>query len=128
MLEQNNYWWSGYFVIDHVAMTEIINLLASDETDKDSTTTNLIFQDLPDVMDDPQVAFSTQLDIIQTACHHLVGSGKNTDWSDITALVPDHLLTNLDLHLFLMEWKALSSLDKNPNCRFPTLEISGVNP
>ena len=127
LLELNNYWWGGYFIIDQVAMTEIIHLLASDVSKKDSIAGNQKIEQLPDVMDDPQKAFSTQLDIIQTACHQLVGSNHNPDWSQVIALVPDHLLTNLDLNLFLMEWNALSSLDQNPNCRFPTLEISGID-
>jgi hypothetical protein len=91
------------------------------------TSGNHKIQVFPEVMDDPQKAFSSQLAIVQTVCQQLAGLIHNPDWTQVTSLIPTHLLTDLDIQQFQTEWETLLSLEQNPNCRFPTLEISGID-
>ena len=124
VLEDNNYWWSGYIIFDHVALTTMLDLLGGVEVNGKNIPANQALQEFPNVIKDPLAAFSSQLAIAQTACHRLTGLSQNPDWSPVISLIPTHLQTDLDIPQLVLEWDTLFSSKHSPNCRFPTLEIS----
>ena len=127
VLEENNYWWSGYIIFDHVALTTMLDLLGGVEVNGKTIPAYQAIQEYPNVIKDPLTAFSTQLAIVQTACHRLTGLSRNPDWSPVISLIPTHLLTDLDIPQLVLEWETLFSSKHSPNCRFPTLEISMID-
>lgn len=126
-LEENNYWWSGYFIFDHVALIKMLNHLGKLGINGQIISENQAIQEFSEAVNDPQNAFSTQLAIVQTACQKLAGLKENPDWSKITSLITTHILTDLDIPQFMMEWEASLSSQPSPNCMFPTLEISRID-
>jgi hypothetical protein len=127
VLEENNYWWSGYFVIDHVAMKKFMNLLGKADDNGEIIYRVQLIEEIPEAIEDPKKAFSIQLAIMQIACQRLAGLSQNPDLSQVIMLSPTHLLTDLDLYQFRTEWKKLFSDEHNPNCMFPTLEQSWID-
>jgi hypothetical protein len=124
VLENNNYWWSGYFIFDDGALTKIFNLLGGLELNGRSVSGEQAMLELPKVVDDPLKAFSSQMAILQSACHKLAGISIKPDWSQVSVLIPTHILTDLDSNQIVSELKTLNSSGHNPTCKFPTLEIS----
>jgi len=126
-LEENNYWWSGYFVSDHVAMTEILNIIGEAGENRTATFGDQFILESPEGNNNPQKTFSIQLALMQSACQILSGLSQNPDLRQVFSLSPTHLLTDLDFNQFLIEWDTLLSNQQSPNCKFPTLEISRVD-
>jgi hypothetical protein len=127
VLENNNYWWSGYFIIDHVAVMKILNLRGDAEVNRKVIEVNQPYAGLPAVVENPQSAFTNQLVIMRTACHQLAGLSENPDWSLVSSLIPTHIQSDLDFHQFTLEWEASFSVKHNPICTFPTLEVSWID-
>lgn len=127
LLEENNYWWSGYLVLDYVALTHLFNSLGDVMINDQISSGDKAILDLTHAADSPEKAFSTQLAIVQTACRNLTELMDNPYWSNDISLVSDHLLTDMDLQQYVLEWKASLSGEQSPNCRFPTLELSRID-
>jgi len=124
LLKNNNFWWSGYIVIDHVAAMEILSILGKVNENGEIISGDQLNNEHSEVIDNPQKAFAIQLALMQTACHGLSGLSPNPDLQQLLLLSPTHLITDLDLNQLLLEWKTLLLNQQIPNCKFPTLEIS----
>ena len=124
LLEDNNYWWSGYFIFDKVALTQIFNLLGGIELNGKNLSGEQALSELPMVLDNPHQAFSSQLAILQSACHKFLVT--NQDISQIITLSPDHIYTSLDFDQLQTELKTMYSSEHHLSCRFPTLEITRI--
>jgi hypothetical protein len=126
LLEDNNYWWSGYFIFDEVALTQIFNLLGGIELNGKNLSGEQALNELPRVLDNPYEAFSSQLAILQSACRKFMEANQNPDMSQIISLLPDHIYTSLDFDQLQTELKTLYSSEHYLSCRFPTLEITRI--
>ena len=127
MLAENNYWWSGYIIYDHVALADLVNQLGMVEIDGGIISAEQAISKLPDAMDASPNSFSYQLAIIQTACQNLTGIPQKPVWSQDISLSPTHILTDLDIQGLMTEWEATFSSKHSLNCRFPTLEVSRID-
>ncbi len=128
LLENNNYWWSGYFIFDEVALTKIINLLGGIERNGNTLTGEQSVKEFPEVLEYPQDALSSQIAILQSVCRKFSGSSANLDMSQIVSLFPNHIFTSLDSNQLQTEMETLYSSSNYLTCRFPTLEISRSEP
>ncbi len=124
VLKENNYWWSGYIVIDHVAMEEIINKLGEANDNAEFFSANQIINEDLAIMGNSQNSFSIDLTHMRTACQLLSGFSQNPELLTYLLLDSDHVATDLDRNQLLLEWNALSSNVQSFNCRFPTLEFT----
>jgi hypothetical protein len=124
LLKENNFWWSGYIVIDHVAAMKILNILGEADEYGEIISGDQINHKNPEVIDNPQKAFAIQIAFMQAACHGLSGLTLNPDLQQIILLSPTHLISDLNLNQLLLEWKSILLNQQMPNCKFPTLEIS----
>jgi len=126
LLEDNNYWWSGYLIFDEVALSKIYNLLGSIEMNGKEISGEQALKELPEVLDDPHAAFSSQVAILRSACHKFMEFNHNPDMSQIISLLPNHIFTSLDFNQLQTELETLYSSEHNLTCRFPTLEITRI--
>jgi len=124
LLSDSNYWWSGYFIFDQVAQLETIDLLGGIEINGEMISGSQLINELPNLEENPRDAFWTELTIVQTACQNLLGVIQNPDWLRLESMAPAHILTDLDIQLYLTELAASVPSQRGLNCRFPTLEIS----
>jgi hypothetical protein len=124
ILKENNYWWSGYIVIDHSAMQDIINRLEKSKVNSEFFSRNQRKDEDLSIVGSPQNSFSIDLTLIQTACQILSEFSQNPDLFNNLLLDSNHVATDLDRNQLLLEWNALSSNDQSLNCRFPTLEFT----
>jgi hypothetical protein len=124
VLKENNYWWSGYIVIDQVAIEDIINRLEKVNGDAEFFSANQSINEDLAIMGNLQNSFSIDLALRQTACQFLSGFSQNPELLNNLLLDSDHVATDLDRNQLLLEWNALSSNDQRLNCRFPTLEFT----
>jgi hypothetical protein len=126
ILKNDNYWWSGYIVVDEVAMAGLFNLLGGIELNGRNFTGEQAAEKFPVVQGDPQKATSSQIAILQSACHKIQEITPNPDLPQLSSLLPPHILTDLDSSQLQTEMQSFYSNHRKPTCRFPTLEISGV--
>jgi hypothetical protein len=124
VLKENNYWWSGYIVIDNVGMEEIINKLGKVNENVEFFSANQSINEDLAIMGNPQNSFSIDLALMQTSCQFLSGFSQNPELLNYLLLDSDHVTTDLDRNQLLLEWNAISSDDQRLNCRFPTLELT----
>jgi hypothetical protein len=126
LLEQNNYWWSGYIVFDEQSLTKIYNQIGGLDLNRSTLTGSQVVQDFTDVNVNSQDAYSSQVAILQSVCHKLTAASLNPDILKLGTQVPANIITNLDTHALQMELETVYSGDHHPTCRFPTLEISRI--
>jgi hypothetical protein len=121
-LESNNFRWSSYLVLDKYAARKIIDLLGGIVLNGETTSGDQAIRELPDAIENPQEAFSYQVNVMQATCRKLSDVTSQPDWSQVVSLIPDHAITDLSSDQFLIEWENLLAKE-NPSCNFPTLEI-----
>ena len=126
-LEDNNYWWSGYFIIESDSLPETLDAYATGEDFGEIIYQDEFSSDRNGVKNDPTTEFNHQLALIQNTCHRLSGITQNS--TSLRKILTDsnHLVSNLDPDRLEIELKKLIVNRKNLNCTFPTLEISQVN-
>lgn len=127
VLEENNYWWSGYFVFDQFAQSKVLSFLSGDEASSSETDGLTGTGGSVDVVDDHQKAFTDQLAMIQSVCQNMAGFSQDPDWLLISSLIPDHVLTDLNIHQLNSEWETTLSNGRHTSCRFPTLQVTRVD-
>ena len=126
VLSNNNYWWGGYIVFDEVALTRIIDLMGGIDMKGRILTGEQALTELPAALDNPQDANSSQIAILQSACHKFQEIIPDPDMPRLNSLLPNHILTDLDSSQLQTEMQSLYAREQKPTCRFPTLEISQV--
>jgi hypothetical protein len=128
LLADNNYWWSGYFIFDEIALAKITHLIADIEPVGGASSTAQEGNDSPEPQAVSLDIFSAQVSLLQSACQEFIKTSRDADLSQLISLLSDHFLTNLEAGQIELEWDTLYSNDHNPSCRFPTLEISRLEP
>ncbi|HSB65442.1 MAG TPA: hypothetical protein VLD65_02630 [Anaerolineales bacterium] len=128
LLEKNNYWWSGYIIYDEVSLAKIFTLLGGIQLNGKTVADSQVLQSVSKVIEDPHNAYSVQIAILQSLCAKFSDINTQPDLTQLMTLFPDHILTDFDANQLQMELEALSSNHNDQTCRFPTLEISRVEP
>jgi hypothetical protein len=125
VLEENNYWWSGYFIYDQAGIMGILDLLNLKPAEEENSMRHQILE-TPDAVTDSEKDFSSQLVILQSVCHVLGELTQNQEISQVATKISSHMASNLELQQIISEWETLFSNESAPNCRFPTLQVSRV--
>jgi hypothetical protein len=126
LLKNDNYWWSGYIVVDEVAMTRIINLIGGIDKNGKILKGDQVVEEFPNLLDNPQDSYSSQIVILQSACHKFLEISPNLDMPQLLSLLPNHILTDLDSNQLQSEMQSMFAGGRIQTCRFPMLEISQV--
>jgi hypothetical protein len=127
-LQSSNYWWSGYFIFDAQAVSSFSSQVM--QTSPQSNTSFSIQEngDYLEIIEHTNAGRSSQLGLLQSACQKFFKTGQGVSLSQLLSLLTGHYLTNLQPELVQQEWDSLYSGEQNPTCRFPTLEISRLEP
>jgi hypothetical protein len=128
LLQNNNYWWSGYIVFENETLVKILGMMDGERLNMEATSDLQALQDLPGAMDDPQNSYSAKVGLFQSMCHKMSEIGTHPELEQLLFQVSNHILTDLDSDQLQMELKVLSSEHQYRTCRFPTLEISRIEP
>ncbi len=128
LLEKNNFWWSGYVVFDHESLSNVFSLFGGLELNGRTLSGAQVVQEFPTVEDGARQAFSAQVAILQSVCHKLAVAGSHSSLLSLGTLASNHIVTNLDAGQLQADLQGVYSADRHPTCRFPTLEISRIEP
>lgn len=126
VLQAENYWWSGYFVLDEVAMAGLFDLLGGIEMNGQTLSGEQVFSELPSAMEHPDDAYYYQLAILQSACKHISQIATNPDLSQLNLLLPRHMITDLEPNQISIEVQSLLTSERQPTCKFPLFEKSQI--
>ncbi len=128
LLEKNNFWWSGYIVFDRVSLTKALSLVGDLEMNGKMYSGAQVIQDFPDVQVDGRDAYSFQAAIFQSMCHKLTATGTYPKLINLGTPRSNHIATNLDASQLQEDIDRAFSGDHRSTCKFPTLDISMIEP
>ncbi len=126
VLEDNNYWWSGYIVLEEHSLVQVLRQLGRIEVNGYTFTTNQVMEQLPIDLGNPQAAYEAQTAVLQSACRKLSQILNQTTWPQNFPNFPQNLITDLDTELLRAEISSMVASNQQLTCRFPMLEISGI--
>jgi len=128
VLKKNNYWWSGYIVLDEVSLVKLFDEIGGIELNGKNHSGDAIVSGLHSLLENPQDSYTSQIAILQSICHKFSQANQNLEPSQLAPNLLNHILTDLDSGQLQMELDALYSDQHSPTCRFPTLEVSRIEP
>lgn len=123
-LEAKNYWWSGYIVFDDMALGKMIDLVGGIELKGKILSGEQVLQELPEAVNEPDEAYISQMSILRSICRKISPYAQRHDLTQLGALIPKHVLTDLDLGQLQGEWQSLYSERQAPVCSFPMLDTA----
>jgi hypothetical protein len=103
LLEANNYWWSGYIVLDEQALQDLATAIFGQEGTEIS----------PDIL-------------LLSACQYLTANRTNNSASQLAALISQRAASDLEPVLLQQEIKRLFSGKRPLTCSFPAAEVSEI--
>jgi hypothetical protein len=127
LLKANNFWWSGYFIIESKSLPVILDTLMPFDDEGDVADNHQFINNLDGVKNDTQNGFSNQLLRVQKICNRLSGLTQNPASIGDMLTSSNLLVTDMDPDQFEIVWNKFLSNKQNLNCTFPTLEISQTN-
>jgi hypothetical protein len=129
-LLEHGLWWSGYILLDEVALAEVIEA-ASRQSSKDRNSLSGVraVAEVPPPWEDPQRSLSGQIHLAQYLCSQLDGSNPGLDIASLLELIPRHATTDLNLTRRAAELRHLLADPQGLSCEFPTLQFeAGPSP
>jgi hypothetical protein len=126
ILAAENYWWSGYLVLDEVGIAGFLDLIGGIEIRGQSLSGEQVIAELPDVTAQPGAAYSFQIAMLQSACKQFSRSGSSTDQPQVNSLLSRHFITDLQSDQLKSEYQSLLAGERQPTCKFPLLEKSQI--
>lgn len=128
LLEKHNFWWSGYVIFDDISVAKIIDLAGVRLMNGESLSGPGLMSVFRDGAGDSIISHSSQLAFFQSLCHEFAKGDSTSEVPQLAQLVPSHILTDLDIGQLEQELDSLSTNGHAPTCRFPSLEISRIEP
>jgi hypothetical protein len=125
-LENQNYWWSGYIILDEVAIAGIIDRLGGIELQNQTRTGEQVMAKLPNVLEHSGEAYSYQIALLQSGCKQFAQVTLSDDLSQLSTLLARHILTDLQSNQLRTEFQTLLAGKSHPVCKFPLLEKSQI--
>jgi hypothetical protein len=126
ILVGENYWWSGYLVLDEVAMADIFDLLGGLQLKGQTLSGEQVISELPDVTEEPGNAYSFQIAMLQSACKQFTRVASNAVLSQVRPLLSHHIITDLQSDQLETEIQSQLAGEHQPACKFPMLEKSQI--
>jgi len=123
-LKDRGLWWSGYFIVDRLAMVKImVTIEQTTRSGELSENTSRSLQDVPPAWKDPAKAVLGQIQIAQAVCRQ--ASELNTDdigeIDHLFLLFSDHVLSDIPREQAAAELVGMLVNSSEITCEFPTL-------
>lgn len=123
-LKDRGLWWSGYFIVDRLAMGEILDTIGETTREGEpSESGSQSMKGIPPAWQDPSGALTGQTQVAQAFCHE----AAKLDADDIGAidhlflLFPDHVLSDIPREQAAAELVGMLVNSSGITCEFPTL-------
>jgi hypothetical protein len=126
ILAAENYWWSGYLVMDEIGLAGVLDLFGGIEMRGHSLSGDQVISELPDASAQPGDAYSYQIAMLQSACKQFSRSASSIDLSQIHSLLSRHIFTDMLSDQLKTEYQSLLAGERQPTCKFPMLEKSQI--
>jgi hypothetical protein len=138
LLEEHIPWWSGYILLDHTALTEVVNYWAYSpglirESSLFGSSSNVakhygsqVISDLPSVWEDPYSSLFSQASLYQELCWGATWTDTGFEAGQTLehmAQIKNHYSTDLDPETILAEMQSLRGLGGSLVCEFPTISV-----
>jgi len=122
-LKQENYWFSGYLILDNQATAAIINLVGGLQTDRGTLSGEQTMRNLPTILDQPRDAHSLQALRLAQGCQTLALQSIQPNWQLLLNLIPGHIFTDLYPEQLIAEILTFTSSTSPWHCEFPTIQV-----
>lgn len=125
-LREHNLWWSGYLVLDEIAVQVLLEQLqgqpAQDPANLPLTASAASKEGLP--QNDPVAFYLRQIKFFDQLCGDTQNIQSRIDWAKALERYSMHILTDLNTEQLLVEWKALLEQPGGLRCNFPLLSTT----
>ncbi len=128
LLEENNYWWSGYIIFDEISLAKTLGLLGAVGVSHSSLSGEQVIQKLTMAVTSSAGSLTSQVTLLRAICHSLAQVNSASNLPALARLFPSHFITDLDANTLQSELVALVSGRHTMACRFPTMELSRIEP
>ena len=128
-LEADGLWWTGYLILDHVALADVAEFLGgAGELSTEVGAFDLA--SLPLAAVDSQQALLGQARLLQALCTNIDRLSLEDHWRlpHLFGLIPAHAVTDLDLNQVSAEWQALLGQAGGIACEYPYLSQTSLHP
>lgn len=124
-LQEWDMWWSGYILLDESALIQIVGWLSQANQDLWVEDSQLL-TDLPRPWVDFNAAYKGQTWLVRRLCEDVPWLEQNSAMvlSKITALIPSHLRTDLDVSQIAEEWCGMLAHKGGFKCELPFLLLN----
>ncbi len=126
VLEENNYWWSGYIILDEQTMKQSVAQLGRIELGEQTFSAKQITDRLLTDPENPHIAYTAQTAVLQSACGKVSQIVNQPTSPQNLPNFPRNLITDLDIRQLQAEFYSMITNDQQLSCRFPLLEISAI--
>ena len=128
-LQASGLWWSGYILVDEVAVVEVVDLVSKMSANNWSRTSGVrAVAKVPPAWEDRSASLAGQAGLVQAICRDAQGIASRKDISHLLDLIPRHASTDLNLTRTVSELRSLLSHPDGFSCEFPTLSVDLQNP
>ena len=124
LLVANDFWLSGYVLIDDHATASIINMLGGLPTTSGVCSGEQIMKLIPPSADQPQKAQLQQATLLRQACLAVSRLSEQPEWDAVLGLMSEHMITDLNPVRLLSEIKFLVSDLSHLRCEFPSISTT----
>lgn len=118
-LEQRNFWWSGYILIDQSAYTAVIEMTMQEVNDGDRVSDDQVGLTQGDDLQALESVYLRDESNMLYICDQLTQEADSFNWEAFREFAPQHLSTDFDLESMIEEWVGMLASKDKAICSFP---------
>jgi len=116
-LQDFKFAWTGYVMIDQTGSARLIDWMEGIEIQNTTMDGTSAVSTLVDPGVDAGAALASQKQLGESLCQRFSTADPDSNWLALTTdLIPQHLITNLDIEALRADWKALVSSSAPLTC------------
>jgi len=119
-LKTNGLWWSGYLVVDQIALIELVEFVNDLDVEAEAPINGVLaVTGLPESDEDAPRALAGQTELAAELCRRTLRLSPAVDLKPLFQLFPDHARTDLDARDLASAWVKLREMNHAFSCEFP---------
>jgi hypothetical protein len=123
-LGEDNFWLSGYILLDDYAAYTLLNIIRGLPTDNGLKSGEQIISTMLPSMEEPNNSHDQQVLLIGQYCLTFSQLKTPPQWDPILDIIPEHMVSDIHPVRLLTEIQLLTSNHTQVRCEFPTLTYS----